>query len=87
MHGVNELSTQRVFKIPCGYEDGNDYEGISGKLITAILLPGKHPGGREIVSYVKRIVERIRQKWPDTIVVYRRDSHYSAPEVFAFIDQ
>jgi Transposase DDE domain group 1 len=63
------------------------YEGFSGKLITTILRPGKRPEGREIVSYLKRIVERIRQKWPDTIGVYRGDSHYSAPEVFAFIDQ
>jgi len=31
------------------------YEGFSGKLITTILRPGKRPGGKEIVSYVKRI--------------------------------
>ena len=63
------------------------YEGFSGKLITTILRPGKRPGGKEIVSYVKRIVERIRQQWPDTVIVYRGDSHYSVPEVFTYLDQ
>jgi hypothetical protein len=32
-------------------------------------------------------VQRIRQKWPDTILVFFGDNHYSAPEVFALIDQ
>jgi hypothetical protein len=73
--------------LPTCYQPLHVYEGFSGKLITTILRPGKRPGGKEIVSYLKRIVERIRQKWPETRVVYRGDSHYSAPEVFAFIEQ
>ena len=87
VHGHQQLALFNGYYQETCYQPLHVYEGFSGKLITAILRPGKRPGGREIVSYVKRIVERIRQKWPNTIVVYRGDSHYSAPEVFAFIDQ
>ena len=27
-HNINELSTQRVFQIACGYEDGNDSNSL-----------------------------------------------------------
>lgn len=87
VHGHQQLALFSGYYQETCYQPLHVYEGFSGKLITTILRPGKRPGGREIVSYVKRIVERIRKKWPDTILVYRGDSHYSAPEVFAFIDQ
>ena len=87
VHGHQQLALFNGYYQETCYQPLHVYEGFSGKLITTILRPGKRPGGKEIVSYLKRIVERIRQKWPETRVVYRGDSHYSAPEVFAFIDQ
>lgn len=49
------------------------------------LQPGRPPTGKETLSYLKRIVHHIRQQWPETIIVYRGDSHYSFPEVFTFL--
>ena len=57
------------------------YEGKSGKLIASILRPGKRASGKELVSILKRIIQRIRDAWPDVGIVLRGDSHYSAPEV------
>lgn len=87
VHGHQQLALFSGYYQETCYQPLHVYEGFSGKLITAILRPGKRPGGKEIVSYLKRIVERLRQQWPDTIIVYRGDSHYSAPEVFAFIEK
>ncbi len=61
------------------------YEGLSGKLITTVLRPGKRPDGKETLSYLKRIVTRIRQSWKEAIILFRGDSHYSSPEVFDWI--
>ncbi len=61
------------------------YEGLSGKLITTVLRPGKRPDGKETLSYLKRIVTRIRQNWKETIILFRGDGHYSSPEVFDWI--
>lgn len=57
------------------------YEGKSGKLITAILRPGKRPDGKEIVSILKRVVAHIRNRWPKVKIFLRGDGHFSAPEV------
>jgi hypothetical protein len=62
------------------------YEGTSGKLIAAVLRPGKRPAGKEIVSIVKRIVQRIRDSWPDVGVILRGDAHYSSPEVHTWCE-
>ena len=86
-HGHQQLAFFSGYYQETCFQPLHVYEGLTGKLITTILRPGRRPGGREIVSYVKRIVERIRQQWPNTVIVYRGDSHYSAPEVFAYIDQ
>ena len=87
VHGNQQLALFNGYHQETCYQPLHVYEGFSGKLITTILRPGKRPGGKEIVSYVKRIVERIRQQWPDTCLVYRGDSHYSVPEVFTYLDQ
>jgi len=62
------------------------YEGISGKFITAILRPGKRSGGKETVGYLELIVERIRKHWSNTLIVFRGDGHFSASELFDYID-
>ena len=63
------------------------YEGKSGNLISAILRPGKRPSGKEIVSILKRIVQRIRDSWPHVGIILRGDSHYSAPEVHDWCEE
>ena len=63
------------------------YEGISGKLLTTILRPGKRATGKGYLSFVKRIVAKLRQAWPDTVIVIRGDSHFAAPEIFDWIDR
>lgn len=42
------------------------YEGLSGKLITAILKPGKRSEGKQMLSTVKRAVRYLHDRWPDT---------------------
>jgi hypothetical protein len=85
-HGAQQLS---LFN---GYYDGFCFEpmvifdGKSGRLITAILRPGKRPTGKEIRSILKRVVARIRNAWPKVTFVVRGDSHYAAPEVFSWCD-
>jgi hypothetical protein len=62
------------------------YEGYSGKFITTVLRPGKTPTAAEIISVLKRIVRRLRQAWPNVIILFRADSHHTKPEVMAWLD-
>jgi hypothetical protein len=60
------------------------YEGLSGKLITAILKPGKRCDGK--LSIVKRVTGYLRDQWPETRIIFRGDSHFAYPEVFECIE-
>ena len=62
------------------------FEGLSGKLITAVLRPGKRPTGRENAAIIGRVVRRLRQAWPDTHIVLRGDGHFANPELMALCE-
>jgi hypothetical protein len=62
------------------------YEGLSGKLITTILKPGKRAKGKQMLAIVKRLIKYLRQYWPETVIVFRGDGHFSYPEVMEWID-
>jgi len=62
------------------------YEGLSGKLITTILKPGKRSDGSQMLSIVKRIVGYLRKAWPETLIIFRGDSHFAYPEVMEYIE-
>ena len=50
--------------------------------MTALLRPGKRPGGREIRAFLRRLVGAIRAFWPRVEILLRADSHYASPQVF-----
>jgi hypothetical protein len=62
------------------------FEGISGRLVTAVLRPGKRPTGKENAAIMKRVLRLIRQSWPDTHIVLRGDAHFANPELMALRD-
>jgi hypothetical protein len=62
------------------------YEGLSGRLITTILK-AKRFTGAQMLAVLKRVVKRLRQAWPDTLVIFRGDSHFAYPEVMQWIDE
>lgn len=87
VHGKQQLALFNAYYSEYCFQPMHVYDGISGKLITTILRPGHRPDGKEIVAYLKRIVTLIRKYWPDTLLVYRGDGHYSAPEVFEYVSK
>lgn len=86
-HGHQQLSLFNAFHDMYCYMPMHIYEGKSGKLVAAILRPGKRPSGKEIVSILKRVVKKIRWAWPDVGIMIRGDSHYGAPEVYDFCEE
>ena len=57
------------------------FEGLSGKLVTAALRPGKRPTGTENAAILKRVLKRLRTAWPKTHIVLRGDGHFANPEL------
>jgi Transposase DDE domain group 1 len=61
------------------------YEGLSGRLITAIFK-AKRFTGTQMLSVLKRLVKHLRKVWPDTLIICRGDSHFAYPEVMQWIE-
>ena len=84
VYGGQQLSLFNAYHGCHCYMPIHIYEGHSGRLISTILRPGKRPGGKEIVSILKRIIGHIRKRWPHVAILLRGDGHYSCPEVFDY---
>src|SRR3989454_5116421 len=61
------------------------YEGLSGRLMTTILK-AKRFTGAQMLSVLKRLVKRLRHAWPETLLIFRGDSHFAYPEVMQWIE-
>lgn len=86
VHGSQQLSLfNNYFKGYC-FTPSHVYEGLSGNLVTTILRPGKRSTGKQMLSILKRIVARLRKRWPNTVIVFRGDSHFAYPEIMDWID-
>jgi len=83
-HGMQQLSLFNDYYDSYCYQPLHIYEGLSGKLISSVLRPGKRPTGKQIKAILKRIVQKIRSSWPDTIIMFRGDSHFCTPEVLQY---
>lgn len=61
------------------------YEGLSGRLITTIFK-AKRFSAAQMLAVLKRLVKHLRQAWPDTLIVFRGDSHFTYPAVMQWIE-
>jgi len=57
------------------------YEGISGKLITTILKPGRMAKAADVFAIVRRVITFIRSYWKNTIILFRGDSHFASHQL------
>jgi hypothetical protein len=55
------------------------FDGESGQLITALLRAGNTHASRSAVAVLKRIVARMRQKWPEVKIELRADAGFAVP--------
>lgn len=62
------------------------YEGLSGRLIATVIRSGKTPTKEEIIALIKRIVRRIRERFPQARLIFRADSHHCKPGVLEWLE-
>jgi hypothetical protein len=63
------------------------YEGLTGKLITTILKPGRRSKGVNVFAILKRLIKHIRKHWKNTRILLRGDSHFCSPEFMNWTKQ
>lgn len=87
VHGTQQLTLFNGYYGEYCYMPLHVYEGLSGRLITTILKPGKRSTGTQMLAIVKRLIKHLRSKWPNTHIVFRGDGHFSYPEVMDWIEE
>jgi hypothetical protein len=82
-HGEQELRVFNAHYDDHGFSPIVVFDG-DGRLISAVLRPAQRPSGRETVTLLRRLIERMRANWPRIEILLRGDSHYCTPEVLRF---
>jgi hypothetical protein len=85
-YGQQELSLFNNYYHDYCYMPLHIYEGLSGKLITTILKPGRRNKQSDVASLLKRLVDYIREYWPNTMIIVRGDSHFASKDFMQWCD-
>jgi hypothetical protein len=85
VHGQQEQSRYDSYYGGYCFMPLHVYEGLSGRLITTILK-AKRFTGAQMLAVLKRLVKHLRHVWPDTLLIFRGDSHFASPEVMQWIE-
>ncbi len=86
VHGHQQLSLFNAHYDERCFLPIHVYDAATGRPVAMILRPGKTPTGKEIRSHLRRLVRRIRARWPATRILVRGDGHYGRAEVMTWCE-
>jgi len=79
-HGAQQLSMFHGYHGQFMYDQLFFHDGITGQIILPVLRPGNSHSNRWFVSILKRIIQKIKAKYPNIKIYIRGDSGFnSAP--------
>ena len=79
-YGQQELALFNNYYNEYCYMPLHIYEGLSGKLITTILKPGRRNKQANIARLLQKLVLYLRAQWPKTKIIVRGDSHFASQD-------
>jgi Transposase DDE domain group 1 len=62
------------------------FDGESGHLITALLRAGNTHASNSCVAILKRIVGRLRERWPGVAIEIRADAGFAVPALYDYCE-
>jgi hypothetical protein len=79
-YGQQELALFNNYYNEYCYMPLHIYEGLSGKLITTILKPGRRNKQANIARLLQKLISYLRVQWPNTKIIVRGDSHFASQD-------
>jgi Transposase DDE domain group 1 len=86
-HGGQQLAFWNAHHDERGFATMHVYHVASGAPVAAILRPARTPKGTEVRTVIKHITKLLRKHWPNTIIVWRGDSHYGRVEAMEWVEE
>ncbi len=80
-YGQQELALFNNYYNEYCYMPLHIYEGLSGKLITTILKPGRRNKQANVAKLLQKLVFYLRARWPKTKIIVRGDSHFASQAI------
>jgi hypothetical protein len=77
-HGQQQLTLFNTYYHEYCYMPLHIYEGLSGKLITTILKPGRRSKQSDVAGILKKLISYLKRQWPNTQIIVRGDSHFTS---------
>jgi Transposase DDE domain group 1 len=62
------------------------FDADTGQLISAILRPGTVHDSRGVLTFLKRLVPRLRGRWPGVAIELRADSGFATPKLYSYLE-
>jgi Transposase DDE domain group 1 len=62
------------------------FDGQTGHLLTALLRAGNTHGSNSAVALLKRIVARLRNRWPEVEIELRADAGFAVPVLYDYCE-
>jgi hypothetical protein len=87
VHGHQQLSLFNAHYDERCFLPIHVYDTETSRPVAVILRPGKTPSGIEVRAHLRRLVRRIRARWPTTRILFRGDGHYARPEAMTWCEE
>jgi len=86
VHGHQQLSLFNAHYDERCFLPIHVYDTEKSRPVAIVLRAGKTPGGVEVRAHLRRLVRRIRTRWPTTRITFRGDGHYARPEAMTWCE-
>ncbi len=86
-HGDQEGSSYHGYYRQHMYHPLLVFDGESGHLILALLRAGNTHASNSTVAVLKRIVNRLRGRWPEVEIEIRADAGFAVPAVYDYCEE
>jgi len=86
-HGNQQLSMFNGFYEQFMYNELFFHDGDTGQIIVPVLRPGNSHSNKWYAGILRRIVQKIRAKYPTIKITIRTDSGFSGPSFYKIADK
>jgi hypothetical protein len=63
------------------------FDADTGQLVAAILRPGTAHDSRGVLTLLKRLVPKLRGRWPGVEIELRADSGFATPKLYSYCEE
>jgi hypothetical protein len=86
-HGQQQLSFFHGYYDQHMYHPLVIFDGERGQLVSVVLRPGNAHAARGAMGVLRRIIRRLKQRFPQTQIVVRGDSAFAVPRLLRLLEE